>query len=107
MNSLLRTSSVQPSLINPTYSEPLLPKSHTIQILLLSMDHQYCTLYDPHKSPFVLSITTCPNHKTENADCTFLTSIILDPMDGLRIYTCASTHTCPSTNDHLFFLSLL
>lgn len=74
--------SAQPSLTNPAYSEPLLPKGHAIQLLLLSMDHNYCTLYYPHKSPFVLSIITCANQKTENADCTFLASILLDPMDN-------------------------
>lgn len=103
MNSLL-TISAQPSLINLTYSEPLLPKGHTMQ-LLLSMDHNYCTLYYPHKSPFVLSIITFPNHKTEKADCIFLASILLGPVDNQRIYRCAATHTCPSTKGHLFFLS--
>lgn len=103
MNSLLRVSA-QPPLTNPTHSEPLLSKRHTVQLLLSSMDHNYCTLYypPPPQSSFVLSIVTCRNHKTENANCTFLASILLDPMDNQRIYTCAATHTCPSTKGLIF-----
>lgn len=56
----------------------------------------------PPQSSFVLSIVTCRNHKTENANCTFLASILLDPMDNQRIYTCAATHTCPSTKGLIF-----
>lgn len=104
MNPPLRISA-QPSLTNPTSSEALLPKGTLYNFCFCPWITIIVHCYYPCKPPFVLSIITCPNHKTENADCTFLASILPDPMDNQRIYKCAATHMCPSTKGHLSFFS--